>query len=122
MSGGFISIGSVPLWNDATQCRVACRVNKAHRCNSCQATRHCVMVRVVAAQPDSQSLAVVIGDNCRRIRTTLGVTQNELARYAPDMGLRWTASKAGDFEAGRTSPTLATVLTVTLALQTPLED
>lgn len=38
------------------------------------------------------------------------------------LGLRWTASKVGDFEKGRRAPTFATVLTVTAALQTAYED
>ena len=63
------------------------------------------------------SLAEVIGGNCRRIRTINGLSQNELARYGRDVGLRWNAAKVGDFEAGRSAPTLATVLGATLALQ-----
>jgi transcriptional regulator with XRE-family HTH domain len=46
-----------------------------------------------------------------------GVTQDELARCARDLGLRWNASKVGDFEAGRSAPTFATVLTASLALE-----
>jgi transcriptional regulator with XRE-family HTH domain len=70
-----------------------------------------------------ESLAVVVGRNCRRIRSHIGgVTQDELARYARRIGLRWTASSVGDFEAGRSAPTFATVLAVTLALQMALED
>ena len=57
-----------------------------------------------------ESLAVVVGRNCRRIRTTAGITQNELAKHARDVGLRWTASKVGDFESGRNNPSFATVL------------
>jgi hypothetical protein len=46
-----------------------------------------------------------------------GVTQDGLACCALDLGLRWNSSKVGDFEAGRSAPTFATVLAVTLALQ-----
>jgi len=63
-----------------------------------------------------ESLAVVVGRNCRRIRTTAGITQNELAKHARDVGLRWTASKVGDFESGRNNPSFATVLAVAAAL------
>jgi transcriptional regulator with XRE-family HTH domain len=69
-----------------------------------------------------ESLAVVVGRNCKDIRSTIGATQDEIARCARRIGLRWTASTVGDFEAGRSAPTFATVLAVTLALQMALED
>lgn len=72
----------------------------------------CVTVRVVDPVP----LAAVLGENCKRIRTAAGVTQDELARYARRFGLRWTASKVRDFEVGRTAPTFATVLALAAAL------
>jgi transcriptional regulator with XRE-family HTH domain len=65
---------------------------------------------------EKKSLAEVVGQNCQRIRTTIGITQDDLARYARNVGLRWTASKVGDFEKGRRAPTFATVLLVSLAL------
>jgi transcriptional regulator with XRE-family HTH domain len=61
-------------------------------------------------------IAAVLGANCRRIRTAADVTQDELARAARQLGLKWTASKVRDFEAGRTAPTFATVLALTAAL------
>jgi transcriptional regulator with XRE-family HTH domain len=64
----------------------------------------------------SEPLAVVIGHNFRRLRTEAGLTQNDLAKHAKVHGLRWTASKVGDFESGRTAPTFATVLAATEAL------
>jgi len=70
----------------------------------------------------AESLAAVIGGNCKRIRTAAGVTQDELARYARDLGLRWNASKVADFEAGRAAPTFATVLTASLALDHSLTE
>jgi transcriptional regulator with XRE-family HTH domain len=70
----------------------------------------------------SQPLAEVIGANCKRIRAEIGVTQDGLARSARRIGLRWNAAKVGNFEAGRSAPTFATVLAVTLALQMTLED
>lgn len=70
----------------------------------------------------SEPLAVVVGRNCKRIRSGAGVTQDELARHARNIGLRWTASKVGDFEAGRSAPTFATVLAVILALQKALQS
>jgi transcriptional regulator with XRE-family HTH domain len=79
------------------------------------------MLRVVTDEP-SESLAVVVGRNCKRIRSAIGVTQDELAQRARLVGLRWTASAVGDFEAGRSAPSFATVLAVGMALQIALED
>jgi len=69
-----------------------------------------------------RSLAEVVGANCKRIRSQAGVTQDELARCARLLGLRWDAAKVGRFEAGAVAPTFATVLAVTLALQMALVD
>ncbi|MDO2978443.1 hypothetical protein [Mycobacteroides abscessus] len=66
--------------------------------------------------PTATQLANVVGANCRRIRTEASVTQNVLAFHAREFGLRWTASKVGDFEAGRATPALSTVLALTAAL------
>jgi transcriptional regulator with XRE-family HTH domain len=65
---------------------------------------------------EEKPLAEVVGANCKRIRTAAGVTQDELARHARMAGLRWTASKVRDFEIGRTAPTFATVLALSVAL------
>lgn len=62
-------------------------------------------------------LAVVVGANCKRWRKQLGLTQDKFAEFARMVGLRWTASAVGDFEAGRSSPSLATVIAVGIALQ-----
>jgi transcriptional regulator with XRE-family HTH domain len=70
----------------------------------------------------SQPTAEVLGYNCRRVRTAIGVTQDELARHARDVGLKWNAAKVANFEAGRWAPTFATVLAVTLALQKAWKD
>jgi transcriptional regulator with XRE-family HTH domain len=70
----------------------------------------------------SRSLAEVVGANCKRIRSETGITQDQLARYARLHGLRWNAAKVGDFEAGRSSPTFATVLVVGMVLQRARED
>jgi transcriptional regulator with XRE-family HTH domain len=63
-----------------------------------------------------EKLAAVVGRNCKRIRTETGITQDEFARYARSLGLRWKASTVADFEAGRSAPTFATVLAASLAL------
>ena len=67
-------------------------------------------------------LTNVVGDNCKRLRLRIGVTQDELARFARYVGLRWQASSVGNFEAGRAAPTLATVIALAAALQWALED
>ena len=69
-----------------------------------------------------ESLAVVVGQNCERLRNAIGMTQDELARYARNLGLRWKASSVGDFEAGRSAPKFATVMSVAIALQWALND
>jgi len=74
------------------------------------------MLRVVPDHPLELPLAKVVGANCKRLRTAICITQDGLAQYARSLGLRWTASKVGDFEAGRSAPTLATVLIVGDAL------
>lgn len=68
---------------------------------------------VVVTKP----LAEVVGANCKRWRKQLGLTQDKFAEFARMMGLRWTASAVGDFEAGRSSPSFATVIAVSVALQ-----
>jgi len=65
---------------------------------------------------ESTSLAAVVGENCRRIRLDAGVTQNALAKHARAAGLRWTASKVGQFERGQHNPAFSTVLAVTYVL------
>lgn len=72
-------------------------------------------------RPNTESLTKVVGQNCKRLRSELGLTQDDLARYACHFGLRWRASSVGDFEAGRSSPTLATVIAVAGALQMAVE-
>lgn len=78
----------------------------------CQGTGITVTLGNVTSPP----LPEVLGANCKRIRTAAGLTQDELARYARTFGLRWNAAKVGDFEAGRSAPTFATVLVVSKAL------
>jgi transcriptional regulator with XRE-family HTH domain len=65
---------------------------------------------------DTYSLPAVLGANCREIRTEHGVTQAQLASHARRLGLRWTATKVGDFESGRSATAFGTVLTLLLAL------
>ena len=80
------------------------------------------MLRDVTARPQSEPLAVVVGNNCRRIRTQAGMTQGELARHARSVGLDWSETRVGHFEAARSVPTFATVLALTLALQRAVEE
>lgn len=67
---------------------------------------------------EPESLATVVGRNCKRIRTELGATQDELARHARQVGLRWTSAKVSDFEsARRASVSFETVLAISFALE-----
>jgi transcriptional regulator with XRE-family HTH domain len=72
------------------------------------------MLRVV--EPGTVTLREVLGANCRRIRTDAAVTQSALARCACLTGLNWRTSSVADFEAGRSEPTMKTVIAVCLAL------
>jgi len=64
------------------------------------------MLRVVPDHPLELPLAKVVGANCKRLRPAICITQDGLAQYARSLG----------FEAGRSAPTLATVLIVGDAL------
>lgn len=75
---------------------------------------------LTADRGTKEQLAVVVGRNCKKLRTELGLTQDALAGYARNAGLRWTASKVGDFEAGRRAPSFINVLLLTIALQNAL--
>lgn len=68
------------------------------------------------AEGVSASLAVVVGQNCRRIRSESDVTQNVLAKHARSVGLRWTTSKVGQFERGQNAPTFGTLVALSIAL------
>lgn len=70
----------------------------------------------------SRPLAEVAGANCRRLRQRVEATQDDLARCARSVGLRWDAAKVARFERGEVAPTFATVLAVTLALQMVADD
>jgi transcriptional regulator with XRE-family HTH domain len=89
-----------------------CATHRITRLLWCQGVQIRAIVRIVTTTP----IAAVLGANCRRIRTSAGVTQDELARAARQFGLKWTGSKVRDFESGRSAPTFATVLAVTAAL------
>ena len=52
----------------------------------------------------------MIGVNARTHRRAHGVTLDDVAREARRLGLKWTSSRAGDFEGGRVAATLATVV------------
>jgi transcriptional regulator with XRE-family HTH domain len=69
---------------------------------------------------DSSSLQAVVGANCRRIREAHGVTQAQLASHARRVGLRWTASKVGDFESGRNDIFARVLFAAVLALDTAI--
>ena len=81
-----------------------------------------ILYKLSGKLTSSESLALAVGQNCSRIRSDAGVTQDGLAKCARGIGLRWTASAVGDFEAGRSAPTFATVLAATLALNMALQE
>jgi transcriptional regulator with XRE-family HTH domain len=62
------------------------------------------------------SVSEVIGAEARALRLDAGVTLEQMARAAARYGLPWTSGRVGDFEAGRTAPSLPTLVAATLAL------
>ena len=77
---------------------------------------------MVRDMEETARLAVVLGANCKRLRVAAGLTQDELARHARNVGLHWTASSVGDFEAGRREPPMKTVALLCLALDNALSS
>jgi transcriptional regulator with XRE-family HTH domain len=61
-------------------------------------------------------LASVIGKNARQLRTTAGLTLDQVSIAARRHGLNWSESRVADFEAGRVAPNLATLIAVCVAL------
>ena len=62
------------------------------------------------------SVAKVIGEGARALRLDADVTLEQMARAAQRYGLPWTSGRVGDFEAGRTAPSLPTLIAATAAL------
>jgi transcriptional regulator with XRE-family HTH domain len=62
------------------------------------------------------SVAKVIGEGARALRLDAGVTLEQMARSAQRYGLPWTSGRVGDFESGRTAPSLPTLVAAAAAL------
>lgn len=60
--------------------------------------------------------AEAAGARARGIRQAAGATLADVAKAAKRVGLPWSSGRVGDFESGRISPTLPTLLAVTGAL------
>jgi hypothetical protein len=61
-------------------------------------------------------MAEIAGRNARELRLGADVTLEQFAAAARHYGLKWTSGRVGDFEAGRTAPTLPTLIVVAAAL------
>jgi transcriptional regulator with XRE-family HTH domain len=61
-------------------------------------------------------VAEVIGAGARALRLDADVTLEQMARAARIYGLLWTSGRVGDFESGRTAPSLPTLIAATAAL------
>ncbi|AGB26290.1 hypothetical protein Mycsm_06131 [Mycobacterium sp. JS623] len=61
-------------------------------------------------------VAEVIGESAKVLRLDAKVTLEQLARVAQRYGLPWTSGRVGDFEAGRTAPSLPTLIAAAAAL------
>jgi transcriptional regulator with XRE-family HTH domain len=62
------------------------------------------------------SVAEVMGANVRALRRGADITLDDFARAVRSYGLPWSTGRAGDFEAGRAAPNLATLYIVAIAL------
>lgn len=67
-------------------------------------------------ESEARTITQVIGDNARRIRQDARLTLDDVAVAARWVGLRWGESRVADFEAGRVSPTLPTVISYVSAM------
>ncbi|WP_433626760.1 helix-turn-helix domain-containing protein [Nocardia sp. CA-120079] len=65
----------------------------------------------------TKPIAEVVGGNLRRLRTAHGVTTDQLAIECRWAGLKWTDSRVSAMENGKVACTLATLVALTLALQ-----
>jgi len=66
---------------------------------------------------EAVDLATVVGINARRIRTEARATLEDVAKAARAQGLTgWGGGRVSDLEHGRVSPTLPTLIAVSLAL------
>ena len=61
-------------------------------------------------------VAEVIGEAAKVLRLDAKVTLEQMARVAQRYGLPWTSGRVGDFEAGRTAPSLPTLIAAAAAL------
>jgi transcriptional regulator with XRE-family HTH domain len=64
----------------------------------------------------ANSVAQVVGAGARALRLDAGVTLEQMARAAQYYGLPWTSGRVGDFESGRTAPSLPTLVAAAAAL------
>ena len=62
------------------------------------------------------SVAQVIGESAKVLRRDAQVTLEQMARVAQRYGLPWTSGRVGDFESGRTAPSLPTLIAAAAAL------
>ena len=65
---------------------------------------------------DTHTLPQILGANFRRIRIEHGVTQAEAASHCRRFGLKWDASRLGNFEQGRYQTPFSTVLAAAAGL------
>jgi transcriptional regulator with XRE-family HTH domain len=61
-------------------------------------------------------LAALVGQNARRLRLEASLTLDQVAGAARARGLRWTESRVADFESGRVSANLGTLIAACMAL------
>ncbi|WP_433670298.1 helix-turn-helix domain-containing protein [Nocardia sp. CA-136227] len=73
---------------------------------------------------DAMPLGQFIGHRARQLRVERGVTLDAVAQAAQVFGVQWRTGRVGDFESGRSTPSLSSVAiycaALTLASQVPV--
>lgn len=62
------------------------------------------------------TFAQLLGDNVRRLREDIPVSQSGLSRALTDLGVRWAPSRVSQLEAGEVAATMSTVILLAAAL------
>ncbi|WP_406266064.1 hypothetical protein OH799_19515 [Nocardia sp. NBC_00881] len=70
------------------------------------------------ASDHESTVAEIVGQNAKRLRGDH--TAERLASHAQWAGLKWNSGRVADLEAGRTSPTVPTLIALTIAFRTLL--
>ena len=76
----------------------------------------------MAKNGGSSTIFQIVGANVKKIRTQAGWTQDELARRARVLGLRWSRSSIAAFEGGKKTIDIEDLLFLTITLRATVGD